>query len=88
MKKYPYPIPREFDIEKDYYANGVIRKEDLIDGATYRGDCRNASEAVWHAYKNCFTYKRTKFMDTFNEDINHIADDNGFDLFIPLEKIN
>ena len=38
--KFPYPVPRkgEYDLEKDYYANGVIRKADLVDGATYRGE--------------------------------------------------
>jgi hypothetical protein len=87
MKKYPYPIPKNFDIEKDYYANNVIRKEDLIDNVKYFGECRNASEAIWHADKQKFTYLRTKFKDTFHEDINHLADDDGYDLFIPLKPM-
>ena len=44
--KLQYPIPKEYDLEKDYYEKGVIRKKDLIDGAEYKGLCRNTEEAV------------------------------------------
>jgi ATP sulfurylase len=79
-----YPIPLSFDIE-EYYKLGVVRKEDLVDGKTYIGICRNATTAKWDAEKNVFTYLRTKFNLTFPEDINHIADDDGYDLFIPIK---
>lgn len=78
-----YPIPSSFDIE-EYYEIGVIRKEDLIDGKTYIGLCRNATTAKWDVEKNTFTYLRNKFNFTFPEEINHISDDNGYDLFIPI----
>lgn len=62
---------------------GAIPKKDLIVGKTYLGDCRNASEAVWKG--DVFTYKRTKFAWTYDEDINHFEDDNGYDLFVPIK---
>lgn len=34
-----------------------------------------------------FTYKRYKFGDIFDEDINHFEDDDGYDVFVPFEKI-
>lgn len=64
---------------------GAIPKNELIVGRTYKGSCRNASEAVWLGDK--FEYQRYKFGDTFPEKINHFEDDNGFDLFIPLELV-
>lgn len=63
-----------------------IPKKELVIGKTYNGFCRNASEAVWNG--KVFTYKRYKFGDTFDEDINHYEDDDGYDLFIPMEIIN
>ena len=61
---------------------GAIPKKDLIIGRTYIGECRNASEAVWNG--KTFTYKRHKFGTSFDEDINHFEDDDGYDLFVPL----
>lgn len=75
------------DLEKAY-SGGLIRKEKLIDGKIYKGHCRNASEAIWDASKGCFTYQRTKFGDTFPEDIPHPADDEGFDIFVAVEEEN
>jgi hypothetical protein len=65
----------------------VVPKYDLVDGATYRGECRNASVAVWHKDKNVFTYKRYKFGDVFDEDICYMTDDKVYDVFIPYELI-
>lgn len=62
-----------------------IPKKDLEVGATYGGECRNASKAVWNG--KVFTYKRYKFGDIFDEDINHFEDDDGYDVFVPFEKI-
>ena len=62
---------------------GAIPKEQLEVGKTYIGHCRNASEAVWNG--DYFTYKRYKFGDTFEEDINHFEDDDGYDLFVPIK---
>jgi hypothetical protein len=64
---------------------GAIPKKDLIVGATYLGDCRNANEAIWNGEK--FVYKRKKFNYVFDEEINHFEDDDGHDLFVPLKKL-
>lgn len=81
----------EKEIYNDYIVPNLIRcgaipKEKLIVGKCYEGSCRNASNAVWNGEK--FTYRRTKFGHTYNEDINHFQDDDGFDLFVPLKEAN
>lgn len=80
----------EKEIHNDYIVPNLIRcgaipKEKLIVGKCYEGSCRNASNAVWNGEK--FTYRRTKFGYTYDEDINHFQDDDGFDLFVPLKEI-
>lgn len=72
------------DILNSAVSEGMIPKSQLIDGQSYIGSCRNATVAIWHADKNRFTYRRQKFNSTFDEDICHPEDDNGFDLFIPV----
>lgn len=64
---------------------GAIPKSQLEVGATYIGSCRNAREAVWLGDK--FEYQRYKFGNTFPEKINHFEDDNGYDLFVPIKKL-
>jgi len=88
--KFQYPVPRkgEYDIEKDYYANGVIPKAGLIDGMLYRGECRNADKAVWRADKNRWEYERTKFGETFTDFVEALEDGQGFDVFLPIEALN
>lgn len=61
---------------------GAIPKEELIEGKTYLGACRNATEAMWNGKQ--FTYLRTKFYYTYEEKINHFQDDDGYDVFVPL----
>ena len=63
---------------------GAIPKEQLEVGATYEGNCRNATEAVWNGKQ--FEYKRYKFGTWFDDKINHFQDDNGYDLFVPIKK--
>lgn len=67
------------------YANGMIKKSELKAGAYYIGECRNASIARWNG--KVFHYLRSKFGNVFAEEINHPEDDNGFDLFIPMEEV-
>lgn len=81
----PNPMPDGF--VEYLLKRGMIPKKDLEDGVTYCGMCRNAEEAIWNAEKQKFIYKRTKFNYTFDEDINHPEDDNGYDLFIPIKKL-
>jgi len=81
------PSKDSFDLNA-YYDAGVIKKDDLIDGAYYQGLCRNSDVAKWDNGKNCFVYMRYKFGNTFAEDINNISDDNGYDLFLPFNKLD
>lgn len=63
-----------------------IDKKNLLDQSFYKGKCRNASLALWSAMDGKFYYLREKFGSTFIEPINHVLDDDGYDLFIPLES--
>lgn len=75
--------------QEDYdfaYALGMIRKEDLIIGASYEGKCRNASEAVW--YGNRFVYKRTKFGFVYDDEIKYPTDELYYDVFIPWKLLD
>lgn len=78
------------DYEKYVIPNfircGAIPKKDLIVGKTYKGNCRNASKAVWLGDK--FEYIRYKWGSNFKEKINHFEDDNGYDLFVPVQLLD
>jgi len=78
-KLYP-PMTKE-NIQ-EAYDMGMIPKADLIEGTTYLGHCRNAREAVWKGTH--FTYLRTKFGNSFFEDIVCPEDDEGFDIFVAV----
>lgn len=77
------PKPISEDLYEDLFSRGVLRKEQLIMGKSYYGSCRNANIAKWDGSK--FIYNRTKFGSTYEESINHLSDDDGYDLFIPIE---
>lgn len=62
-----------------------ISKKDLVIGEKYSGICRNTSEAVWNG--KVFEYKRYKFGFYYDDTINHYEDDDGYDVFVPFEKI-
>lgn len=63
----------------------AIPKNELEVGAIYQGYCRNAEDARWNGKK--FVYKRCKFGDVFDEEINHYEDDDGYDVFVPMKII-
>lgn len=79
----PDPIPTE--LYEELFSKGVLRKEELKKGNFYYGTCRNASVAKWDGEK--FIYIRYKFGTYFLEDINHLSDDNGYDLFVPIKEV-
>ena len=87
LKLPPIPTP----VTKEWLATaskaGMILKADLKDQAYYTGDCRNANVAKWDKAKNVFIYLRSKFGAEFEEEIYHPEDDDGHDLFIPIEEI-
>lgn len=64
----------------------ILDKSELVVGQTYRGKCRNASEAVWTG--TGFEYERTKFYHTYKETIPHPEDFQGFDVFLPIRRLN
>ena len=38
---------------------------------------------IWKGNK--FVYKRTKWGNTYDEEINHFQNDDGFDVFVPVK---
>ena len=80
--------PEEYQVYLDEaYSNGMLRKSELEDGKYYYGSCRNARVAVWSSKLEKFVYIRTKFGNSYPEDINHPEDDDGYDLFQPYGLI-
>ena len=65
----------------------IIPKKDLIDGAYYRGSCRNATEARWYGIQEVFYHWRTKFGYRFVESISCPEDDLYYDVFVAEERI-
>lgn len=63
-----------------------VYKSELVVGKEYLGNCRNAEKATWNG--KVFTYNRTKFGYTYEEEINHFEDDDGYDVFVPIKIIN
>jgi hypothetical protein len=71
---------------EDYYKRG-LKKSELEHGSYYKGECRNATIARWNSEKQMFYHWRTKFNYTFIETIKHYEDEEHYDVFIALEKI-
>lgn len=80
----PNPIPG--DAYKELYRKGIIPKKDLSKGKYYYGKCRNGRVALWNGHE--FVYMRDFWgRSFFPEEINHLEDDEGFDVFIPLKEV-
>lgn len=81
-------LPRGFGeaLYQEALASGMIAKENLEHNQVYVGWCRNTTEARWDQVRNVFMYRRTKFGASFEEDIRHPENDDGFDVFVPVEK--
>lgn len=79
----PKPIPK--GLYNELFKKGIIPKNELIIGKYYMGKCRNTSVAKWNG--NEFFYMRSKFGYWFIDKINHIEDDNRYDLFIPIKMV-
>lgn len=78
--KLPQPVP--FALYDELYRKGIIRKSDLVKNRYYRGKCRNAKVALWNGFE--FVYMRFKHGEYRIDAVNHLEDDNGLDLFVPL----
>lgn len=74
-----------YDFHIDANRCRPIPKNKLVIGQEYMGNCRNASKAEWTG--DHFVYRRYKWGDIFLEDINHYEDDDGYDVFVPIEII-
>jgi len=57
-----------------------LLKTQLIHGAYYRGNCRNASLARWNAETDRFSFLLD---DNSVAEIDHFEDDVGYDVFYP-----
>lgn len=68
-------------------SEGMLPKSDLVDGVVYLGHCRNAGQALWNGERQRFVYRRTKFGRSYDEDIVHPEDDEGFDVFVPVSEL-
>lgn len=83
-----------FNNEKGFYEDvivynlircGAIPKEKLKEGVTYLGSCRNTSKATWNG--KYFVYERNKWGNTYECEINHFQDDDGYDVFVPIKEV-
>lgn len=83
-----HALPRGFEAQavEEAYARGMLRKDSLVDGKVYVGYCRNAGKARWDAGRQRFVYRRVKFLDSFDEEIVHPEDDDGYDIFVPVSE--
>lgn len=60
----------------------IIPKKDLVHGQYYVGSCRNATLARWDGEKEVFYHWRTKWNNTFIENIHCPEDDEVYDVFV------
>lgn len=72
-------------VEENYRP---IPKKELVTGKEYKGVSRNASKAAWDGEK--FVFGRRKPGSKYTEQMSHFEDDKecGYDVFMPIEKIN
>ena len=80
----PKPVTPEWIKTAEGY--GMIRRADLIHRGVYVGCCRNTYVAKWNEEDGVFWHLRTKMSrvpTTFAEKINHVEDDDGYDVFVP-----
>ena len=78
-----YHKDEEIFVQDTLINHGAIPLDKLKVGKTYVGFCRNTSEAVWKGDK--FVYPRYKWGNTYNEEINHFQNDDGYDVFVPVK---
>lgn len=72
----------EMFVQDTLIQHGAIPLNKLEVHKTYIGFSRNTTEAMWNGEK--FVYPRTKFGYTYDCDINHFQNDDGYDVFVPV----
>lgn len=70
------------------YQAGLLPKSVLEHGAYYKGKCRNASCARWHAPTQQFIHWREKFGHRYLTAICHPEDEPVFDVFLATDKVD
>ena len=74
-----------FDLNVDKKCVRPIPKNELVIDKEYIGNCRNSDKAVWKG--DHFEYQRYKFGYWYTDKINHYEDDDGYDVFVPVEVV-
>ena len=70
---------------KEKYVRPIPKNELVID-KEYVGNCRNSGKATWKG--DHFEYLRYKFGNCYLDEINHYEDDDGYDMFVPVEVVS
>lgn len=73
------------DIE-EAYSQGLLRKTELHHGYYYRGTCRNAEVARWHAGAQRFMYMHRDCGFWLSDAIPHVEDETRYDVFLAVEQ--
>ena len=73
------------DLNVDEKYLRPIPKNTLVKDKEYIGNCRNSNKAVWKG--DYFEYQRYKFGNYYTDKINHYEDDDGYDVFVPVEVV-
>ena len=74
----------DLDVDKKYVK--PIPKNELVIDKEYFGNCRNSDKAIWKG--DHFEYQRYKFGNYYIDKIKHYEDDDGYDVFVPVEVVD
>ena len=75
-----------FDLGVDKKYVRPISKNELVIDKEYAGNCRNSDKAIWKG--DHFEYQRHKFGHCYIDKIKHYEDDDGYDVFVPVEVVD
>jgi uncharacterized protein (DUF433 family) len=73
----------------DFTGRPILAKENLRDGAYYKGRCRNATVARWNAGEQCFFHWRKKFDRIYIQTIKYPTDETDWflDVFDVVQEL-
>ena len=75
-----------FDLGVDKKYVRPIPKNELVIDKEYAGNCRNSNKAIWRG--DDFECQRYKFGYWYIDKIKHYEDDDGYDVFVPVEVVD
>ncbi len=102
LQKYPGLELQDLSAVREYVAHAIksrthdeftgrpiLPKDQLRHGAYYKGRCRNATIARWHADEQCFYHWREKFGRIYIETIKYPTDQSEpwWDVFDVVEEL-